>query len=296
MLVAVTIILATIVMGCLAVAMASLLGWVNQAFDVQIDQRLEAILESLPGANCGGCGFAGCAEYAEAVAKREVATNLCVLGGPLCAQKLAEIMGVEASAASPCRAVVHCAANEDQRLQRIEYHGEKTCAAANLVPYVQGCPYGCLGLGDCVRACQYDAIHVIRSLATVDYEKCVGCAACVRACPRNIITMVPFKSDRTLVVACSSQDFGSDVKAVCEVGCLGCKACTRNNDLIDMDGNLPRIDYDMYDSRAEYEDIMHTCARESLIFVGKPGANESATVAGAEPVAAYSCEPVALSG
>jgi RnfABCDGE-type electron transport complex B subunit len=276
--------------------MAYLLGWANQAFYVQVDERVEAIMESLPGANCGGCGFAGCSEYAEAVAKLEAAPDLCGPGGPSCAHKLAEIMGVEVSEPFPCRAVVHCAAHEDQRLQRTEYHGERSCAAANLVPYVQGCTYGCLGFGDCVRACQYDAIHVVRGLATVDYDRCIGCGACVRACPRKIISMVLFKSDRMLVVACSNQDFGRDVKAVCEVGCIGCRACARNNDLIKMEGELPRIDYDKYDPQAEYGAIAHACKRDSLIFVGKPGANESAAGAGAEPVAAYSCEPVALSG
>jgi len=288
-LVTVTTILSAILMGLLAVAMAYLLGWANRVFHVQADPRVEAILEALPGANCGGCGFPGCAEYAEAVAKHGVATSLCGPGGLSCAQKLAEIMGVEVSETSPYRAVVHCAAREDQRLQRMEYHGEQTCAGANLVPYVQGCTYGCLGLGDCVRACKYDAIHVIRGLATVDYDNCAGCGACVRACPRNIITMVPFKSDRMLVVACSNQDFSRDVKVVCEAGCLGCKVCTHNNDLIDVDGHLPRIDYDKYDPQAKYESVVSECKRQSLVFVGKPSAKRAAAVAGVECAAAYRC-------
>jgi len=275
---AVTTILAAVVLGVLAVGMCYVLGWANRVFRLDVDAKVEAILEALPGANCGACGFLGCAEYAEAVARDEAEVNLCIPGGVRCAQSLAEIMGVEVCETYPYRAVVHCAAREDQRAQRIEYHGEPTCAAANLVAYVQGCTYGCLGLGDCVRACKYGAIHVIRGLATVDYDKCVGCGACVRACPRNIITMVPFKADRMLVVACSNQDSGPDVKAVCKVGCLGCKACTRNSNLIQMGGNLPRIDYDNYDPQVNLELVIGECPRESLLFVGEPSERQLTAV------------------
>ena len=276
--VTVTTILAAVVLGILAVGMCYVLGWANRVFHVDVDAKVEAILEALPGANCGACGFLGCAEYAEAVARGEAEINLCIPGGVRCAQNLAEIMGVEVSEACPYRPVVHCAAREDQRLRRREYHGEPTCAAANLVAYVQACTYGCLGLGDCVRACKYDAIHVIRGLATVDYDRCIGCGACVRACPRNIITMVPFKADRMLVVACSNQDSGPDVKAVCKVGCLGCKVCARKNDLIQMDGNLPIIDYDNYDPQVNLELVIGECPRESLLFVGKPSERQLTAV------------------
>jgi Na+-translocating ferredoxin:NAD+ oxidoreductase subunit B len=112
-----------------------------------------------------------------------------------------------------------------------------------------------VGLGDCLQACKHDAIHIIRGLATVDDDKCIGGNACMRACPRNIIAMAPFKSDRMLVVACSNQDSGPDVKARCKAGCLGCKLCTRNNNVIEMDGNLPRINYDKYDPQVNFEPI-----------------------------------------
>ena len=236
-------------------------------------------MEVLPGANCGGCGFVGCTEYAEAVAQSGADVALCAPGGAGCAQRLAEIMGVAVSQTFPYRAVVHCAAREDQRLQRIPYFGEPTCAAANLVAGIQGCTFGCLGLGDCTRACQYDAIHVIDGLSTVDYEKCIGCKACARTCPRHIITMVPFKSDRMLVVACSNQDAGPDVKAVCQVGCIGCAACSRNAELMEMKGKLPMIDYDRYDESADFSLAREKCPRESMIYVGKPTAEDLAAVA-----------------
>jgi len=271
----VTVLLASTVLGALAIAMGCVLGWANRIFHVDVDATVEAILNALPGANCGACGFLGCAEYAEAVAKREAAVDLCIPGGARCAEKLAEIMGVEFSEVVPYRAVVHCSACEKQRLHRSEYRGESTCVAANLVAYVQGCTYGCLGLGDCVRACPHDAIHIRDGLARVDYDRCTGCGVCVRACPRGVLSTVPFKSDSMLVVACSNQDFGPDVKAVCKVGCLGCGLCARENSLIEMHGHLPDIDYAEYDPESRIGAIAEKCPRGCLIFVGKPTTTET---------------------
>lgn len=277
----VALLLAAGVLALLAVAMGHVLGWANRTFYVKIDPKVEAVLAALPGANCGSCGFVGCAEYAEAVAGGETELTLCAPGGASCAQNLAEIMGVEVEETFPYRAVLHCSANKDQRLQRLEYHGEQTCPAANLVAGVQGCAYGCLGLGDCARACKYGAIQIINGLSTIDYDKCVGCKACARACPRNLITIVPFKSDRMLVVACSNQDTAADVRDVCMVGCLGCKACTRvAPDLISMEGALPAINYDNYDPTDEtLEKVLEKCPRKRMTFVGKPTEKDLAAVA-----------------
>jgi len=278
----VTIILAGVVLTLLAVAMAWVLGWANRAFHVEVDPKVEAVLDVLPGANCGGCGYVGCAEYAEAVVHSGANVGLCAPGGAGCSKRLAEIMGVEATESFPYRAVVHCAAKSYQRLQQFPYEGEKTCASANLVAGVQGCIYGCLGFGDCTRACDYDAIHVIDGLATVDYEKCIGCKACARVCPRNIISMVPFKAERMLVVACSNKDKGPEVKAVCEVGCIGCTACSRKAELMQMQDNLPVIDYELYKSEEQFTAAREKCPRESMIAVGKPSEEDLAAVAGEE--------------
>ena len=282
MLTTVTITLAAIVLAVLAVAAAWILGWANRAFAVEVDPKVEAMIEVLPGANCGGCGYVGCGEYAEAIARGEAEVNLCAPGGAGCALRLAQIMGVEAGESLPYRAVVHCAAKAHQRFGQTPYDGEPSCTAANLVAGVQGCTYGCLGFGDCVRACQYDAIHVVDGLATVDYDKCIGCKACARACPRNIITMVPFKAERMLVVACSNKDAGPDVKSVCEVGCIGCTACTRKCSLMRMEGSLPMIDYDAYQSAEEFAAAREKCPRESMIYVGKPSPKDLAAVAAEE--------------
>jgi Na+-translocating ferredoxin:NAD+ oxidoreductase subunit B len=278
---AITLILSAILLLLLAVAVALVLGWANRAFHVAVDPRVEAIVEALPGANCGGCGYVGCMEYAVAVAAGEAPVTLCAPGGSGCAEALAAILGQEVAPSFPYRAVVHCAATWEQRLPPVkpEYLGEATCAAVNLVAGYQGCTYGCLGLGDCVRACAYDAIHVVHGLATVNYDHCIGCKACEAACPRHIISMVPFKSDRMLVVACSNRDPGPAVKAVCPVGCISCSACARKCSLMQLTAGLPIIDYEAYNDEADFAPALEKCPRESLIYVGKPSKHDLALVA-----------------
>ena len=276
------IILAGGTMLLLAVFAAFVLGWANQAFHVDIDPRVEAVLGVLPGANCGSCGFIGCGEYAEAVAAGRAEPDRCPVGGTACAEAIAQLLGLDLVASFPTRPVVHCRAHTEDRLKRHEYRdGAATCAAANLVSGVQGCTYGCLGLDDCVTACNFDAIDVVDGLATVDYDKCVGCGACARVCPRKIVSMVPFKAEQMLVVACCNKDFGKDVKAVCKVGCTGCKACTRFSELLTVEDNLPRVDYEKYqpDQPDQFVKAYEKCPAKSLIFVGKPSARDLAAVA-----------------
>lgn len=268
----VTVGLSAATLLAMALILTFILGWANKAFHVEVDPRAEAIIGVLPGANCGGCGFVGCGEYAEAIVAGKADVTLCNVGGAACASEIASIMGVEVGESLPYRPVVHCGAGYSNRLNRHEYQGEMRCAAVNLVADVQGCVYGCLGFGDCERACEYDAIHVKDGLAVVDYEKCVGCKACANACPRNIITMAPFKSEQMLAVACSNLDTGKEVKAVCNVGCIGCKACTRISNLFHMEEGLCTIDYDGYETDCT-DDLLKAiekCPQKRLVFVGKP--------------------------
>lgn len=235
------------VMLTLAVGVSAILGWANEAFHVEEDPRLSSIKGALPGANCGGCGFIGCADFAEAVLSGAVAPDACPAGGRATAEAIALILGIDFQAGWPVRPVVHCGANREQRVGRGDYHGEASCASANLVAGVQDCVYGCLGFGDCALVCAWDAIDVSDGLARIDYDACTGCGACADACPRNLISLVPFKADRMIVVACSNRDKGPDVRKVCRVGCIGCSACARASDLFALHDDLARIDYDRYD-------------------------------------------------
>jgi RnfABCDGE-type electron transport complex B subunit len=260
-------------MLALALLMAWILGWANKTFHVEVDPRVEKVNEALPGANCGGCGYVGCNEYAEAVVAGDAPPDLCPVGGVSCATALADILGIELEQKWPYRPVVHCGAALEERLKRHPYEGEQTCAAANLVNGVQGCTYGCLGFGDCETACPFDAIHVIDGLATVDYEKCTGCGKCAEVCPRNIISMIPFKMERMLAIACSNKDAGKHVKAVCKVGCIGCRMCERKGgELFKVTDNLSRIDYDKYDPEMmeAAEVALEKCPMRRIIEVGKP--------------------------
>ncbi|MFC1540227.1 RnfABCDGE type electron transport complex subunit B [Gemmatimonadota bacterium] len=283
MLTFVTLILAAAVLVLLAVAMGWVLGWANRAFYVYVDPKVVAIQDALPGANCGGCGYVGCNSYADAIGVgEEEDLTLCGPGGTGCVSAMADILGIEVTDVWPYKAVVHCAAKEDERLLKMDYEGEPTCAAANLVAGFQGCTYGCMGLGDCVRVCDYDAMHIVDGVAVVDYEKCTGCKLCTAACPRNIITMVPFKRSEMFVVACSNDDFGKEVQSVCTVGCTGCMSCSRVSEFMVMEGNRPTVNYDAYEGMTDFEPILEKCKRSSLIFVGIPTEDQLAAVADEE--------------
>ncbi len=209
----ITVSLSAGTMLTMAIVLTAVLGWANRKFYVDIDDSVLAVIQQLPGADCGNCGYVGCGEYAEVVVFEQESVNKCTVGGQNCAVAVAGIMGVAFTESLSYRPIVHFGAHTNDRLDRNEYRGENRCSAAHLVANVQGCTYGCLG---------FDTLHVNDGLATVDYDKCVGCGACAKACPRNIITVTPFKAEQMLAETCSNKDKGKDVVAVCNVGCIGC--------------------------------------------------------------------------
>ncbi len=222
------IITATVIVGVVGLIVGLFLGIAAISFKVEVDEREEAILEVLPGNNCGGCGYAGCSGLAAAIVKGEAPVNACPVGGEAVGNKVAEIMGVEAQAGKKQVAFVHCKGDCNKAKTDYQYYGVEDCAMVAFVPGggPKSCNYGCLGFGSCVKACPFDAIHIVDGIAVVDKEACKACGKCVAACPKNLISLVPY--DAKHIVVCSSQDKGPVAMKVCEVPCIGCGLCKKN--------------------------------------------------------------------
>ena len=237
---------------------------------VTVDPKIEAVHEALPNIDCGACGFAGCGQYAKAVVEDPELLGKCAPGGPDTAAAVAKILNIQMSGGGKLqRPVVHCRGCATDKTFFAKYDGIQLCTAANAAPNVQACKYGCLGFGDCVSACKFDALHIVDGLATIDYENCTGCGACAKACPRNLIEMVPFGEDYIMTVACSSQESGKNTKAFCKVGCIGCKMCTKKSEQFSMDGNAARIDYENYQPCEDNQTAMEKCPTGVIVYRGK---------------------------
>jgi len=203
------------------------LGFAAKKFAVEVDPRELAALEVLPGANCGACGFPGCAGYAKALVAGTIDLNQCPPGGADLVFKLAKILGVEAEAREPEVAVIICQGDNKTAVNKYHYLGLTDCVAAQrIADGPKLCPDGCLGLGSCERVCPFEAIEITPDgLAVVNREKCTGCRKCVNICPRQVIRMAP--KAKTTHVLCNSHDKGALVRKYCQVGCIGCHICVK---------------------------------------------------------------------
>ncbi|MDI6870518.1 MAG: RnfABCDGE type electron transport complex subunit B [Bacillota bacterium] len=236
---------ATISMGAVGAVLATGLAVASSVLKIETDPRVEQLLEALPGANCGACGYPGCQGLADALVRGAAPAGACVVGGAAVAARVAEILGVEVGEMPERRvARVLCGGDRAKAVDRAAYQGMPDCRAAGLVQGgPKGCSYGCLGFGNCEAACPFDALHLgDDGLPVVDEDKCTACGKCVAACPRGLMALLP-AAGRTFV-ACSSRARGQEVRPVCKAGCIACGICVKTCPVkcITLEDNLARID------------------------------------------------------
>lgn len=240
------IISSVILLAIIALIIGIFLGVSSEIFKVEVDEKILKVRECLPGNNCGGCGFAGCDALAEAIAKGEAPVNQCPVGGAAVAAKISEVMGVDAGSSIRKIAFVHCNGTCVNANKAYEYNGEKDCRIAASLPNAgeKACRNACLGYGSCVKACNFDAIHIVDGVAMVDEEKCVACQACIKACPMKVIELVPYGKKHK--VECSNKDKGKPAMDACKVSCIACGMCERTctQDAIKVAGNIAMMNFE----------------------------------------------------
>lgn len=239
------IILPIIILIGIGIFTGALLSIASIVFAVKVDEREEKIAETLPGVNCGGCGFSGCNDYAQnLVVDEETKTNLCTPGGSEVALKISEILEREFSSVVPKHAIVACNGKDNATQKIFRYQGEKTCrAASGFYMGDSSCDYGCLGFGDCEKVCVFGAICIIDGIAVINQNLCTGCGTCISECPKKIISMT--NATNNVHVLCSNIDTALTTKRSCTKGCLACKRCDKacNFNAIMVINNKAIIDY-----------------------------------------------------
>jgi RnfABCDGE-type electron transport complex B subunit len=244
--------------GGIGLVLALLLVLADRRLAVKEDPHFEEALTILPGLDCGACGYPQCAAYLGAVMEEEAEPNLCKPGGPDVAFRLAAFLGIEAGDSVRQQiARVRCSGGDREALRNRVYDGVRSCAAANLVGGEKACLYSCLGFGECVDACPFDAIHMgDNGLPVVDLVRCTGCGKCVVACPRAIITLADY--DEAVHVYCISRDKGAEVRKICSAGCIACKLCEKDDTTgaVSVTDNLAEIDFSVHKAPI---DAVHRC-------------------------------------
>jgi Na+-translocating ferredoxin:NAD+ oxidoreductase subunit B len=245
------ILFAVVALAGIGVLSAIILYFVAQKFRVIEDPRIDIITDLLPAANCGGCGYAGCRNFAETIVKSDNLDGLnCPVGGNSVMKQIAATLGLNAEESAPMLAVLRCNGSFSHAPSKVIYDGASSCVFAhNLFSGGSGCPHGCIGLGDCVVSCKFDAMYLDEKtgLPVIVEDKCVACGACVKACPRMIIEMrkVGPKS-RRIYVECVNREKGAISRKNCDVACIGCGKCVKicPHDAITMENNLAYISFD----------------------------------------------------
>ncbi|MEI6890595.1 MAG: RnfABCDGE type electron transport complex subunit B [Pontiella sp.] len=238
-------IIAILAVGFLGTLLGVIIGMVAKVFAVEVDERIEGVADLLPGANCGGCGYAGCADFAKGVVGEMATPDQCPVASPEDVTAIANYLGISAEEKEKMVALVRCSGDEPNTVRSM-YNGVRDCRSAVLVAGgAKGCDYGCLGFGSCARACPFGAIEMKKGLAIVHKDLCVGCENCVAACPKELIIMVPEAAETH--VYCNSPEKGAAKRSVCKTACIACRKCVKasgEEDHMEIDGFLIRTNYE----------------------------------------------------
>lgn len=265
-------------MGGLGALFASGLVVANQKLHVDEDPRIGQITTLLPGANCGGCGLPGCGSFAENLVNDKIVISGCPVCDDDAREEIANIMGVETVKGEKIVARVLCRGGKYESALKGEYLGIESCTAAHITGGGDKlCLFGCLGYGECVGSCPFDALHMSENgLPLVDEEKCTGCGNCEEACPRGVIEM--HSNSHTLFVACKNEDSPKDSRKVCIKACVGCGLCVRGVEegLMTMKSNLARIDYHLYGSGSELP--TDKCSTNAIVLIESSSEEKSSVV------------------
>jgi len=240
-----TAIIIIVLMATVGMVFGFILAFANKKFSTEINPLIHLVEDALPKGQCGGCGYAGCLAYAEAVVSNpEVAPNLCIPGKEAVAKVVAELTGKAAAKIEPTVAQVRCSGTIDKATLSYNYKGIKDCISANLLQGgPKGCNYGCIGFGTCVRTCPFGAMTMGKEgLPVIDVEICTGCGSCQAVCPKKVIQMIP--KDSKVGVYCNSKDKGAVARKLCTGACLGCGICVKNCSYgaIKVENNLAVVD------------------------------------------------------
>ena len=269
----ITVIWTVVVITLLGVTLAAVLYLVARKFRVEEDPRIDEIEKIMPGANCGGCGFAGCRAFADACVKAgNLDSNFCPVGGNETMKKVAAVLGCAAVEQAPKVAVVRCNGSCENRPKTNEYDGLRSCRVKSVL-YAgdTGCAHGCQGCGDCVASCGTGAISLnpATGLPRVDESKCIACGNCVKACPKGVIELRA-KGPRgmRMFVSCINKEKGPAVRKACAAGCIGCgicqKTCTKG--AVVVENNVAYINYELCKLCRECEAMCPTGAIHGVNF------------------------------
>lgn len=263
------------ILGGFALISATGLFVASKKFYVYEDPRIEEVTEMLPGANCGGCGFAGCAAYAENAVNEMSLDVPCPVASVEEMATIADFLGLEAAAGQKMVASLMCNGTHDHSKLQMEYSGIEDCWAAMLVTdTTKACSFSCLGLDSCVRACAFDAMHIEKGIVVIDDEKCTGCGMCIPACPKDILHMRPY--NKKVTVTCFNTDRGADARKACSVACIGCMKCEKvcEDDAIHVNNFLAKIDYDKC---TNCEKCVEVCPTDAIEIRGEKVVVNAAT-------------------